>query len=80
MPLPLILGAAIRGLGPGLLRGLAGDGRGGLLGAIAGGPSRRRRHRRAKLSARDMQELIFIRNTLGKTAAAQALPFFLRRG
>lgn len=58
-----------------------------LLGAAAGavkgvgiGVKRRGRRRRTRLSAREMAELSFIKNTLGKTAAAAAMPFYLGRG
>lgn len=39
----------------------------------------RGRRRRARLTATDMLELTQIKNILGKTAAAQAMPFYLRR-
>ena len=45
-----------------------------------GGPPKKRRRRRARLSPREMAELTFIKNTLGKTAAAAALPFYMNRG
>lgn len=38
-----------------------------------------RRRRRRYLTQADMNTLMQIKNTLGKTAAAQALPYFLGR-
>lgn len=40
----------------------------------------RRRRRKARLTAGDFHELSMIKNVLGKTAAANALPFYLGRG
>ena len=44
--------------------------------AFGGG---KRRRRRAKLTQHDLNTLMQIKNTLGKTAAAQALPYFMGR-
>jgi len=60
------------------LAGGAGFGAGGLFGG--GRRGSRRRRRRARLSQREMMELTWIANTLGKTAASQAMPFYLGRG
>lgn len=49
------------------------------LGAVAGGKKRSHRRKR-RLTNSDMVELTQIKNTLGRTAAAEALPFYLRRG
>jgi len=38
-----------------------------------------RRRRRVKLTQADLNTLMQIKNTLGKTAAAQALPYFMGR-
>ncbi len=78
MGLPSILGSAVRGaaksnpLGGALF---------GALGAVSGGAggSPRRRHRRKKLTSSDIIELTNLKNILGKTAAANALPFYLGR-
>ena len=40
----------------------------------------RRRRRRARLTTREMMELTTLKNILGKTAAANALPYYLGRG
>lgn len=39
-----------------------------------------RRRRKARLTQSDIVELTHIRNLLGRTAAANALPFYLGRG
>lgn len=39
-----------------------------------------KRRRRARLTQADIMELTHIRNMLGRTAAANALPFYLGRG
>lgn len=59
----------------GAVRGAVGGGGGG--GASSGGG--RRRRRRARLTQSQMLELTQIRNILGRTAAANALPFYLGR-
>lgn len=83
--LPAVAGLAKRVIGTrGGVAGLAGLG--GVAAGVAGtlGVQRlvgvRRRRRRARLTAKEMQELMFIRQALGRTAAANALPFFLGRG
>lgn len=58
---------------------------GGLLGFAAsgmgiGGGRGRRRRRRARLSQGELAELNQIKAILGKTAAANALPFYMGRG
>ena len=40
----------------------------------------RRRRRRARLTQRELFELTTIKSILGKTAAANALPYYLGRG
>jgi len=40
----------------------------------------RRRRRKARLTQREFFELSQIKNILGKTAAANALPYYLGRG
>lgn len=49
-------------------------------GGVFGGGAVRRRRRRARLTPSEMAELSQIRAILGKTAAANALPFYLGRG
>lgn len=78
------------GLLGGLLGGLGGKAPkvkgGGLLGfaasgmGIAAGGRGRRRRRRARLSQGELAELNQIKAILGKTAAANALPFYMGRG
>lgn len=75
------------GLLGGLLGGLGGKAPkikgGGLLGFAASGSGKnggRRRRRRAKLSQGELAELNQIKAILGKTAAANALPFYMGRG
>lgn len=43
-------------------------------------PAKRKRRRRARLTMSEIQELIQIKNILGKTAAANALPWYMGRG
>ena len=88
MPLPLIapivvtltrllggrIGAAT--LGGGLASSVLPGGRFGLFG---GGNGKRRRRRR-RLTQSELEQLAHIKSILGKTAAANALPFFLGRG
>ena len=90
MPLPLIapivvtltrllggrIGAAA--LGGGAISGALPGGRFGLFGGGNGGQRRRRRRRR--LTQSELEQLAHIKSILGKTAAANALPFFLGRG
>lgn len=45
---------------------------------VLGGTTYRRR-RRARLTQSDFNQLMQIKNVLGKTAAAQALPYFMGR-
>ncbi len=78
MGLPNILGSALKGAAKsnplgGMLFGA--------MGAVSGGSpgTHKRRHRRKKLSNADIMELNHIKNILGKTAAANALPFYLGR-
>lgn len=50
-------------------------------GALGGlGAGKRRRRRRARLTSRELAELSQIKAILGKTAAANALPFYIGRG
>jgi len=72
VPLPAILAASV---GRGLIAGL---GPGGLSLPGFGGGKRRTRRKRRRLTAGQLQELAMIKNTLGKTAAANALPYYLR--
>lgn len=44
------------------------------------GQKPRKRRRRARLTAGDITELSQIKAVLGKTAAANALPFYMGRG
>lgn len=84
---------AVLGLATGLMRGAipaarsmgfapsGGGGFGAILGAVAGGAAlKKRRRRRARLTQGDKMELSFIASTFGKTAAANALPYYLGRG
>lgn len=43
------------------------------------GGTHKRRRRRSRLTAGDLNELSMLKSTLGKTAAANALPFYLGR-
>lgn len=52
----------------------------GLTKGLTGGNGTKRRRRRARLTSRDMSELMQIKNILGRTAAAEAIGFYLRRG
>ena len=70
--------AFLAGLIPSVL-GLAGKAAKTVTGAKAA-PGGRRRRRRARLTPGEMQELATIKTILGKTAAANALPFYLGRG
>lgn len=66
--LPTILGAV--------------GGKAGVLGAVSktiGGAGKRRRRARRRLTAGELQELSQIKAILGKTAAANALPFYMGR-
>jgi len=72
MPLPAILGAALGKGAMGFASGL------GVGLPNFGGPRRKSRRRRRRLTAGQLQELAMIKNTLGKTAAANALPYYLR--
>ena len=78
MALPIILGAVSQMIG--------GLGAGGPLGAVAGlkkkmgiGVTKKRR-RRARLTHAELMELNQVKNILGRTAAANALPYYLGRG
>lgn len=73
MPLPAILGAALVKGGMGFASGL-----GVGLPPGFGGARRKSRRKRRRLTAGQLQELAMIKNTLGKTAAANALPYYLR--
>lgn len=64
---------AARGFGPSIGMGLAGIDGSGI------GRDRRRRRRRRRLTQQDLAELSMIKMTLGKTAAANALPYYLGR-
>lgn len=44
------------------------------------GATKKKRRRRARLTMSEIQELIQIKNILGKTAAANALPWYMGRG
>lgn len=39
----------------------------------------KKRRRKARLTSRDMQELTTLKSVIGKTAAANALPYYLGR-
>lgn len=54
---------------------------GGVLGAAAGGVgAKKKRRRRARLTHGELMELVNIKNILGKSAAASALPYYMGRG
>lgn len=76
--------AFLAGLLPSILGAVGGGGGGGMLGAVAkrvGLPTARKRRRsRRRLTATELQELAQIKSILGKTAAANALPFYMGRG
>lgn len=61
--------------------GLAGSaakavtGKGGILGG-----AKKKHRRKSRLTAGDITELTMIKNILGRTAAANALPFYMGRG
>jgi len=96
MPVPLgLLGAAGAVLSPFISRlmgaragtiarygglGLAGYGAYRAVTGLFGPPPRRRRRRKKRLTASELAELSHIKGILGKTAAANALPFYLGRG
>lgn len=44
------------------------------------GPAKKKRRRRARLTMSELQELVQIKNILGKTAAANVLPYYMGRG
>ncbi len=66
------------GLGLGLASSLAKKPSVGPSFGFRGAPKRRRR--RARLTQGELMELTQIRNILGRTAAANALPFYMGRG
>lgn len=86
MALPLLL-PAIAGIASKFMSG--GGSQAGVMGAVSGAvkkatgiglePKRRRRRRR-RLTNSEIIELTNIKNILGKTAAASALPYYLGRG
>ena len=92
MPLPFLMGAASmvggmfgRRRRGGYSRSSYGGygrsryrGRGGFFGR--GAATYRRRRRKKRLTTSEIAELMHIKNILGKTAAANALPFYLGRG
>jgi len=61
--------------------GMLGFGAGGMMGAVRRGVGLRgyRRRRRRRLTNQDVAELTMLKQVLGKTAAANALPFYLGR-
>lgn len=73
--------AFLAGLLPSILGAVGGGG--GVLGAVGkkiGLPTARKRRRgRRRLTASELQELAQIKAILGKTAAANALPFYMGR-
>ena len=76
MPLPAILGLGASFLGRGGLAAVAKK-----VGVPAGfGVAKKKRRRRARLTMRELNELNHIKSILGKTAAANALPYYLGRG
>ena len=88
MALPALLAGGF------LARRFASRALGGRLGALATGASvaglsgsvlrkdgtKKRRRRRARLTQSELMELTNIKNILGRTAAANALPYYLGRG
>jgi hypothetical protein len=86
MAFPLLLGAAYGGRalatrfgGRALTAGSLGS-VGFSLGRGKGGAVKKRRRRRARLTQSELMELTNIKNILGRTAAANALPYYLGRG
>lgn len=71
MPLPPILAvlarSAMTSAVSSAIKGTSGGGGGG------------KRRRKTKLTMSDKLELSWIKNTLGKTAASEALPFYMGR-
>lgn len=49
-------------------------------GAMGPAAQRKKRRRRARLTQGELTELMNIKNLLGKTAAANVLPFYMGRG
>lgn len=75
-----LLGGALGGLFKGGGRAFGPSPIMGLAGSLTGqGGQRKRRRRRARLTKSALLELTTIKTTLGKTAAAEALPFYLGR-
>jgi len=72
MPWPMLLGAVAKSAGG---RSFARS----AMAAIGVAPKKKRRSRR-RLTQGEIMELVHIKNILGKTAAAQALPFYLGKG
>lgn len=83
MALPFILPALARLAKHRITQAVGAGVGGGALGFAAGrltGPGRssRRRKRRKLLSNSEIAQLVHIKTILGRTAAAEALPFFFR--
>jgi hypothetical protein len=81
VPIADIFGGILKG---GASGGVLGAVSGGVLGAVTGGVKGaglgKKRRRKARLTTRELYELTNIKNILGRTAAANALPFYLGRG
>ena len=67
------------GLATSFLGAVGGGKKGGVLGTGIGGKAKVRRRRRARLTQSELMELTNIKNILGRTAAANALPYYLGR-
>jgi hypothetical protein len=52
----------------------------GKTGGVKFGAKKKSRRRRARLTASELAELSQIKSILGRTAAANALPFYMGRG
>jgi hypothetical protein len=52
----------------------------GKAGGVKFGAKKKSRRRRARLTASELAELSQIKSILGRTAAANALPFYMGRG
>jgi hypothetical protein len=50
------------------------------VGLLSGGGKKKHRRRRARLTPSELAELSQIKAILGRTAAANALPFYMGRG
>lgn len=72
-----LLGGLLGGLGSSLGNNLIGP---PVLGGSTSWGAKRRKRRRARLTHSELMELQNIKSIIGKTAAANALPYYLGRG